>query len=392
MSGPQKVYVIDPARKSSSPTGKEIPKYLQSSGGRGGGKGRGDAGGSKSSGVPLVMSYMTGPLSVLATSKGRSSRAWATVSVTGFLTAMAAAWMWSTVSWSGHDDAAGVAALILASAAALICCSAWARAVIVAWKHEAPTIRRSPDWMRSGPAAGLFGSVFPGMGLYVSGNPVRSTLALWTICIAGISAMILSRATWLWGLNSRAGALSMDPDTLERLFIAAAAMTVVGVIAWVVQALDGMRLAGLGSRKKAVPRGNVFSIALIASLVLMAITFEPSVIARALDRSASTAAEHGMKAIPFRLARAASALDPSKPAYTIRAIEMAERNGEHRYAEAAREDLMRRLEPSLKLLQEEGMIVAAGRAGDSPGIEGGPDAVLPAEIMIYGWSFAGGLP
>lgn len=401
MSGPQKVYVIDPVKAKSGasrPAAGDLPAYLQSSAGGETRRSAPSSRGGRASGVPLILSYMAGPLSILATAAGRGSRAWTAISLLGAGSAVATAWLWSRLPWHRAGFHAVVGAIALAAAAVSLCCAAWTRHIVSAGRREAPRIRRSPGWLRSSAAAGFLGTIVPGMGLFVTGHPARAAAAVWAAGLAGLAAAVVSKAGRLWDLNRVAGSFAVDPVILERILIVAAGVAVAGAVAWIVQILDGIRLAG--DRPNPVPRGSVFSLALVAALVLMAATFDASVVAGALDRGAEATATRGMREIPFYLARTASALDPSRPAYACRAIKMGERYGKRDFVERERRELLLRLEPAVALLEEAG-IVAAGSgaaAGDTgPALASAAWRNVtasrpPVEILLHGTGYTGMMP
>ena len=108
-----------------------------------------------------------------------------------------------------------------------------------------------------------------------------------------------------------------------------------------------------------------------------------------------------MRIIPLHLSLAATRLDPSRPDYAIRTIGLYEDNGEHAAARAMREGLIARLEPSIALLEEEGMVVPTVwmDGGDvipaSPEIDSKVEPVvqtLPAELMMLDWNPSGMMP
>ena len=405
MSGPNKVYVIDPTdpkvkvnvTSSSRDSEGELPEYLQSSPeGEATGQGRARSRASeKQSGVPLILSYLTGPLSILATRRGRKSRFWAALSMFSVVLSIIVIWMWRGISyWSTRENPVGAVMIVLAAAAVISGFSAWTRAVVLAGRHEGPRLRRSPDWIRSSFAAGIFGIICPGMGLFVAGRSKRAAATLWMTCMTVISALVLARAAWLWNFNSYAGAFAVRPDTLEYIFIFASAAAVLGGLAWVVQALNGARLAGRAANRKTVSRRNWAAVALLVSMIAFSVLSRPAVVAEALDGGAGAASSEGMRIIPLHLSRAAVRLDPSQPAYVIRAIGLYEKRGDHASAEVLRRGLIARLEPSIGLLEEEGIVVPTAWMNEGTVIPASPDLdsviepaskVIPAEIMILDW-------
>ncbi len=413
MSGQNKVYVIDPkslkgkARKSPSfgENENDLPEYLRSSGDDGGSGQRTSQArtNDRQSGVPLIFSYLAGPLSLLATRRGRKSRFWSGVSVISVLIFLIVIWMWRGFShWSTQENAVGAVMLIAVVVAAIAGFSAWTRAVVLAGRYEGTRLRRSPAWIRGPVAAGLFGIICPGMGLFVAGRSKRAAAALWMAFLTGISLLVLLRAAWLWNFNAYAGVFAVRPETLEYVLMGASAAVVLGGLAWVVQALNGARLAGRASNRKTVSRRNWAAVALLISLIAFSILSRPAVIAETLDRGAALASSEGMRIIPLHLSRAAILLDPSRPGYVIRAIGLYESNGNQVTADTMRRELIARLEPSVPLLEEAGIVIPTAwlPAGEDV-IPADPDVgpvdapvtkMIPAEMLILDWEMSRAIP
>ncbi len=397
MSGPSKVYVINPKYPKVSANGTKLPEYLQpSSEGEEAGQGTSRArANEKQSGVSLIFSYLAGPVSILAARRGRKSRFWAGLSIFSVILSIVVIWMWRGLSyWSTRENPVGAVMILVAVAAVISGFSAWTRAVVLAGRYEGPRLRRSPDWIRSSFAAGLFGIICPGMGLFVAGRSKRAAAALWMACLTVISMLVLARAAWLWNFNTHAGVFAVRPDTLEYVFIFAGAAVVTGGLAWVVQALNGARLAGRAANRKTVSRRNWAAVALLISMIAFSVLSRPAVVAEALDGAAAVSRSEGMQIIPLHLSRTAICLDPSQPGYVIRAIGLYEDNGDHARADAMRRELIARLEPSLPLLEEEGMVIPTVWIPEGTVIPASPDidtvtepaaAVIPAELMILDW-------
>ena len=413
MSGPTKVYVIDPVGRkgsanmssSSGNSGGELPEYLQSSGSDGG-SGQGASRSrvnEKQSGVSLILSYLTGPLSILATRRGRKSRFWAGLSILSVILSITVIWMWRGISyWSMQENPVGAVMLIATAVAAISGFSAWTRAVVLAGRYEGPRLRRSPNWIRSPYAAGLFGIICPGMGLFVAGHSKQAAVALWMACLTVVSMLVLFRAAWLWNFNAYAGVFAVRPDVLEYVLMGASAAVVTGGLAWVVQALNGVRLAGRASNRKTVSRRNWAAVALLLSMIVFSALSRPAVVAETLDRGAVAASSEGMRIIPLYLSRAAVRLDPSRPGYVIRTIGLYEFNGDQAAADAMRRDLIARLEPSVPLLEEAGMVIPTAwipngetiipAVPESETIDGPVVRTIPAEMLILDWEMSRAIP
>jgi hypothetical protein len=411
MSGDKKIYVIDSAKpKSKVDLSTLLAKEGRVTSGNPGpsqntrGK-NGNVSAAKTtdreSGVTLLLSYLAGPLSILATHRSRKSRHWVVIAVVSVILSVVVLAMWRRPEfWSATGGPAGVILILTAVVAAVMGCFAWTRAVILAGRHEGPRLRRSPAWMRGPFAAGILGLICPGMGLYAVGRSKQAAAALWMTCITGISFILVSKAGWLWNFNANAGAFAIRQDTLEYMLAGASILAVFGVLAWAAQALNGMRLAAPAKDRKAGPGKNWAAVALLVSVIAFLAFFRPAVIAEAFDMSASVAENRGMKIIPLRLSLIAGSLDPSRPEYTVRAIELYEKIGAQAAADQLRGELISRLEVSLPILEEEGIVPSRTRwdygfgtdpaslDASAPGgaaMRGPAIPTIPAELMSLDW-------
>jgi hypothetical protein len=402
MSGSGKEYVIDPVKTesgayySSSPPAswEELPGYLKPSTERErkAQKRPQARTNERQSGVPLILSYLAGPLSILATRRGRRKRFWAGLSVFSVILAVVVVWMWKGISyWSTRENPVGAVMLLAAIVAVIAGFSAWTRAVTLAGRFEGPRMRRSPEWMRGRWAAGILGFICPGMGLFVAGRYRHAAAALWMACLTTVSILVLSRALWLWNFNAHAGAFALRPDMFEYILIVLGAAAVLGGLAWIVQALNGARLAGRASNRKAVSRRNWAAAALMIAVVAFPFLSSPEIVAEALDGGAAIAGAEGMRIIPLHLSRAAVRIDPSRPGYVIRAIGLYEDVGDLYSADAMRSELVARLEPAVPLLEEAGMVIPAAVLPPGEVIPAAPamepvkepvTGTVPAELMI----------
>jgi hypothetical protein len=409
MSGTSKVYVINPedtkvSSKKYASSGERLPEYLQSSGyedeeGKGTAHGRMN---DKRSGVPLILSYLAGPLSILATRRGRRDRICTGLSVFSVALATIVIWMWRGLAyWSTQQNPVGAIMLVAAIVAVISGVSAWARAVLLAGRYEGARLRRSPGWIRGKWAAGLFGIISPGMGLFIAGRSRQAASALWMAGITAVSMLVLSRAVWLWNYNAHAGAFSVRPEALEYTLIGLSAAAVLGGLAWIVQVLNGARLAGRASNRKTVSRRNWAAVALVVTMIIFPFLSRPEVMAEAFDGAAVAAGGEGMRIIPLYLSRAALSLDPSRPEYVIRAIRFYESRGDQSAADAMRTELIDRLEPSIPLLEEEGVVIPATALPAGRIIPAVPEIgsaevpetkAIPAELLILDREITGARP
>ncbi|MCK4351714.1 MAG: hypothetical protein KAX13_12680, partial [Candidatus Krumholzibacteria bacterium] len=269
-----------------------------------------------------------------------------------------ALWMWGSVfsrpATGEFIDGVWIFMGCLAVAAAF---TMWSHAVVLIGHQRGPALRRLPDWIKHPWVAGPLGLLLPGLGLFITGHARRAAFALWVLGAALISTLVLSHAGWIWSWNKASGAVAFAPHTLEYLFLTLGVVVLFGVLTWIVQALDGARLAGPRSMRQARMRGDVIAVALLAAILVFAVSFEPGLISKTLDDFAVTAYGEGFKVIPVHAVRSAVALDPSKPVYVLHAASIYEDLGKSGEARALRLELWDRWEPCVGLFEDEGRLV-----------------------------------
>lgn len=399
MSGQRKEYVIDPARlkprvnmtlppmrgANEGTAGDDTPSAAASGSGR---RARAQSAAERRPGWPLLLWYCAGPFAIFATSRGRKERSWIAAALLSMILGAIAALSWDPlVSGTSTGSKSAVAVLVILCAALTAGFAAWTRGIFLIGRQEGARIRRIPDMLKRPAGTGLLGSVLPGLGLLVSGRPRQAAAALWMVCATLLSIMILSQADWLWRFDRRAGALSAGGRALEYLFIFLFVCGLLGVVSWVVQALDGMRHAAKGNGRTAASRTGVLILVSCAVFVSWSIAFERGNLAGMLDRSASALHREGLQIAPLVMSETAMRLDSSRPAYVARAISLYESIGAFDRALALRRSLVDRLVPCIAVLEEEGLVTRITAAAPPPGGDaiGGFDSggrLLPAELML----------
>lgn len=307
----------------------------------------------KGSPALTLISYLAGPYAILTTSRGRESRFWVVLAILSSITAAIMAARSSRIF--AAPEGAGIGYIIWLSAAcvvALMGFAAWARGVALLGRHKGWLLKQLPELIKHPGAVGIFGLIIPGFGLFISGHARRAAAALCTVCAMAISILVLWQAPKLWHL-SKAGVLNGRGDALEHVFLAAGAVALFGAMVWIVQALDGARLAGLQGEETARPRGDLAAIALVMAIMGLLAAFKPADVARTLDRFAISMREDGLRIVPLQASYAAMRLDPSKPEYTVQAILLNEGLGRPGEAQELRRDLAERWKPYERLLRLE---------------------------------------
>lgn len=364
MFGEHKVWVIDPKRATADSVRDALRGTAERPGnsGAGGPAGSGDAGtgtGGRGGGeqkkkgaLPVLLSYLLGPFAVLVTRSGRQSRFWVSVAL-GSVAAFNISY-WRLKIFYPPLEHGGIASVVLfwiVCLAALAGFAAWARGVILIGRHKGWLLKQLPAWLRQPLAAGALGFLVPGLGLLVTGHAKRAACALWTAGASLVSILVISQAAALWRWNLKAGSLAVPGDRLELAFLAAGAVGFIGALVWIVQALDGARLAGDGSEGRGGARGDLYAIALLAVVVIMSAAFEGEFAARPLGRLAVSARLEGMRIIPLCMSLAAVHLDPSRPEYMMHAAGLYDDLGRRGAADAIREELRASWRPYVELLR-----------------------------------------
>ncbi|MCX5753024.1 MAG: hypothetical protein NTW97_05180 [Candidatus Krumholzibacteria bacterium] len=386
MTKKSKVYVIDPADATESstqkvPVGKrgiERTEYSPDSEGPQDSRQRGprprgsqprerranDRVDEKGSPLLAFLAYLAGPYAILATHRGRESRFWVALAILSFTGAAVLFARANKILAAPHG--AGIGFVLWLSVACLaigLAFATWARGVFLLGRHKGWLLRRLPTWLRHPGAAGVLGLVIPGFGLFIAQHPRRAACALFAACATVVSALVLRQAPDLWRL-SRAGILVEHGDILERIFLVMGAVGTLGALAWIAQALDGARLAGIRAEGSPGPHsetssgrhGDWFTVALVLAIAAVPIAFKPSQVAETLDRFAISLSEDGLRIIPLAAVDAATRLDPSRPEYAVRAIELNEALGQLTKALAIRRDLAERWKPYERMLRREAAI------------------------------------
>ena len=234
--------------------------------------------------------------------------------------------------------------------------AAWARGVFLLGRHKGWLLRRLPTWLRRPGTAGVLGLLVPGFGLFVVEHARRAAFVLVCVCAMVVSALLLWQAPDLWRLSQTAGILAGHGDALERIFLAMGTIGLFGALVWIVQALDGARLAGAGAEGAEARHGDWAALALVLAIAVALVTFKPARVAETLDRFAVSMREDGLRVIPLAAAEAAMRLDPSKPEYAVQAIQLNEALGRPGDALALKRDLAERWKPYERMLRLEAAV------------------------------------
>lgn len=371
MGTKSKVYVIDPNESSTQKghigkRGIERTEYSPDSEGpqasrlqnsRSRGRRASERIDEKGSPHLAFLAYLAGPYAILATRRGRESRFWVSLAILS-CTAAVIVFALANKIFSASQGA-GTAFLIWLSVACLALGSgfaAWARGVFLLGRHKGWLLRRLPTWLRRPGTAGVLGLLVPGLGVFVVEHARRAAFVLVCVCAMVVSALLLWQAPDLWRLSQTAGILAGHGDALERIFLALGAIGLFGALVWIVQALDGARLAGAGAEGPESRHGDWAALALVLAIAAALVTFKPTRVAETLDRFAVSMRDNGLRIVPLAAAEAAMRLDPSRPEYAVQAIALNEALGRPGEALALKRDLAERWKPYERMLRLEAAV------------------------------------
>lgn len=351
---------------------------------------------SKSCETPLSLflataTYFLGPAAIFASKTGRKSRFWVFTAVfSGLLLSLFLIGLSGKVIPGESSSRLVMAWIISGSVGTMAGALAWSKGLLLAAGKNRAALKSMPSFLRKPLGNGVLGIIFPGMGFYLTRHRARAAAAVWSVAAVALSAIVLSNGNWLWMWQKGGGQAASFSLAFEYLFISAAAAGLLGAVFWIFQALDGARLAGEGNRGERRARGDLAAVTLIIAIVAFGSAFQKESVARFLDDKGSVMLEEGYRVIPLCMASAASSLDPSRPEYSVRVMEIHQEMGNQKRAAAMRADLVGRLIPCSEFIHQSGLarINPAASAADTDSAPGGITAgrnqsVLADPLFIW---------
>jgi hypothetical protein len=286
----------------------------------------------------VLLSYILGPFALLVTREGRKNKVWLSVAIASGVASVLIVWRWKAILPLLEGRGVTVVPVVFFSSIVILTgLTAWARALLLMGRRNLLLPQILPKWIKRPGSIGAIGLVVPGLGLFIAGHPRRGTFACWMVGTLIVSALILSNAAWIWNLHKGAGIVASD--ALEIVFLVIAAVGLLGIATWIVQALDGVRLAEHRFARRETPRGDAAAFALLIAVVAFTAMFEPASVAETLDRFAVSSRHDGYRIIPLYAELAALRIDPSQPVFAARAAELYDEIGRHDRADLMRDEL-----------------------------------------------------
>jgi hypothetical protein len=318
----------------------------------------------------VLASYLVGPISVAFWVKGPGRTTWAVTGVACIAVAIILLTRGSSMADSLLAGGYGVLSwIVVVPLLILALATVWTLAIDRAGRGKAVPVSWYPGWIRGAWAVFWCGMVVPGMGLRIAGHRRAAARAFWLVGPLAAAGVILANSHRLWDRSRLDVPPGIAGPALETVFIAAAVVVVVSLLAWLVQALDGSRRV---SNRRAVGTSNAVSVALLLSLVLGALMFRPIDVAGNLDTASTALRRDGFQLIPLKLSLAAARLHPEQPLYVARAAEIAEALGMNELAREKRRILEQRMEAYVDIVERERNVeeaAAAARLRASIGID-----------------------
>jgi hypothetical protein len=286
------------------------------------------------------LTYLLGPLSLWVTPQGRRGRKWLSIAILAAVFGLIVTINWGRVRAQMAAGESSFGWFVVVAIVIGLALTAWIRSVIVTGRAlAAPEMERLPYWLRRPWATGIAGLLLPGLGHLVAGRVRRGAVALSLLGPTAMAALVLGHADRLWRGYRMVEGPPAAGLALERLFLFAAAVLVLGGLAWIALALDAARLQGVVPAVSRRHRGDWFAAALVVTLILSAAVFRPAGVAQRMDHYAVALQDEGLRIIPLWLERSAVGLDPAQPTYTLRCAELYAALGQTGRAEQLRASL-----------------------------------------------------
>jgi hypothetical protein len=308
------------------------------------------------------MAYVLGPVMAALWSTGKRRIAWWILGPGSVAAGVVLAGLWpGFTTWLESIPNGVVVWLAVVAVVVLSAATAWARAIAAVSVARTVDSQRRSRWHRDPRVVAGFGLIVPGLGLTMAGRPRRAACAFWIAGPMAAAALVLVHRDWLWERGRSAVTAGISGNALEVVFIAAAGVAVAALVAWVVQALDGVRLV---SERRSHAAADAASIVLLVSLVLLVATSRPASFARHLHSVSNTLRLDGYRLIPLGMCEAAARLDPVTPAYLADAAELNEAMGMNDAALDKRQVIERRAEEYFDIVRGS----AAAGSATSPAV------------------------
>ncbi|MBU8871553.1 MAG: hypothetical protein KOO60_11875 [Gemmatimonadales bacterium] len=302
----------------------------------------------------VMLTYLLGPFALLLTGRGRQNRTWLFTGCSSGLVGLGLMVGRGSIMAGIESGLAIVMLGLLTVLVVMAGFSAWARALVLT-KDPDPAVRAMqhqafPSWLHKPWVLGSLGFLAPGLGLLLAGRARRAAAVLWACQLGVLAGLVVLHARWIWQVNVSSDIGALDPNRLEVIFMGAALACLLSGMGWVGLALEGGRQAASAHGGSRLPRGDWYSLALVASLAVFAFTADPVMVAEGLDAQGQRLQELGYRVIPLTMSVAAHRCDPSRARYAIQAVDLYAELGHGDKAEELRSRLDQNLGDFVELV------------------------------------------
>jgi hypothetical protein len=294
----------------------------------------------------LLAPTVLGPIAAAFRSAGRARIAWAIAGGLPILGAIALLVFGPAIrSWVGMTPWGALAWLLLVGIGTIHTAFAWALG-----SHAATADNRrdaGPSWRDEPGHVGVFGFLFPGLGLRLAGCRRLAAAALGATILGVGAAVFVANTPWLW-LRLRSGSpAGISGTAFEILLIGAVAVLAACSLVWIVQGLDGARRV---ARVRSPLLTDAVSAALLVAIAVFGLAFRPAGVAANLHTVASALDAQGFRVIPLALCETSARLDRASPVYLADAADLLDSLGQHEEAHLHRREIERRMTEYLQVL------------------------------------------
>ena len=321
----RKVYVIDEphqaaTRKTRSETSGKHTSWETTEAGKA-------SLGTKGRDWPLVLrAYFLGPINLVLWPRKRSRLRWPIIGVSALFAVPLLWFFWNDIfSFLRRFEHGSAIGILSASFVVLLATTAWARAIATSTR-----VTRWPRFLRRSGSVCALGVVFPGLGLLIVGHRRKAAFAFWCAGLL-VAGFVMAKQWYLLCVKSQAS---------ETVLVVAIGCVALGLLAWIVFALDGVRSISPASKSGTV--ANWMALVLLAVLVTLLATIHPATIAQELNFEATRLQHQGLRTVPLALYEAASIIDPGTPTPLVGAAMLCDELGFSDKADAKRKLLQMR--------------------------------------------------
>ena len=276
----------------------------------------------------LALTYLLGPFALLLWPATRRRTRLVVLSLLSGMGAVVLAWQWRNIVALDASGSLVVPLLLVSIALGCQAFTGWAMALSAGFGSRISSAVTLPARLRTGWAVTGLGLLAPGLGLYLAGVRRGAAAGLWSVWPVYPAALLLIHGQWTWQWLGRATAAPVGQAGFEHLLLAAAGIALLGLLAWLVQALVGLHVRTRWSPGIPAHNGDRYALALLVAVVSLFIFAPPADLASVVSLVGDHLHAQGFRQIPLQLVRSAQALNPGEPAYAMQLADLQQDPGD----------------------------------------------------------------